>query len=166
MHECILCAIVECRMMYWSDWGSVAVIEKASMDGANRTVLHNTSLKFPNALTLDISTQTLYWADARLDTVEKSNVDGTSRQLVIQGGISHPFHMIIWRDELLISDWGSFIVRVNLTSEETLPLSDKGFCNLPNEFRIVSQHIQPASKFLKTSFMMIRLLEVHGGISC
>ena len=73
----------------------MSVIEKASMDGANRTILHNTRLMLPNALTLDISTQTLYWADARLDVVEKSNVDGTNRQLVIQEGISHPFHITI-----------------------------------------------------------------------
>ena len=47
------------RYMYWSDWGIPATIERASMDGTNRTVLHNTGLQWPNALTIDYDNQTL-----------------------------------------------------------------------------------------------------------
>ena len=54
------------RMMYWTCWGDEARIERAVMDGSDRSVIHNTSLVWPNAITLDIATQTLYWADAML----------------------------------------------------------------------------------------------------
>ena len=33
----------------------------------------------PNALALDHQAQKLYWSDARLDKVERCNLDGTGR---------------------------------------------------------------------------------------
>ena len=67
--------------MYWTDWGNPAKIERASMDGQNRTVLHNTLLTWPNGITIDYSAQKLYWVDAFLDKIEYSGVDGTGRQV-------------------------------------------------------------------------------------
>ena len=97
--------------MYFTDWGAVGRIEKASMDGTNRTVIHNTSLVWPNALTLDIPTQTLYWADASLDKIEKSNVDGTNRVVLAQTGVSHPFAMVLRDGTLYFSDWSDNTIR-------------------------------------------------------
>ena len=67
--------------MYWTDWGSTAKIEKASMDGQNRVVLHDTLLTWPNGITIDYAAQRLYWTDASLDKIEYSGVDGTGRQV-------------------------------------------------------------------------------------
>jgi sugar lactone lactonase YvrE len=97
--------------MYFSDWGTVGRIEKATLTGANRTVIHNTSLVWPNALTLDIPTQTLYWADASLDKVEKSNVDGTNRVLLAQLGVVHPFSIVIENNTLYFTDWSDNTIR-------------------------------------------------------
>ena len=72
------------RMMYWSYHGTLARIEKASMDGANRAVIHSSNLMRPLALTLDTSTQTLYWADGSLSKIETSGVDGSNRRVIIQ----------------------------------------------------------------------------------
>ena len=41
------------RYLYWSDWGEIAKIEQAHMDGTNRLVMVNTSLVWPNGLALD-----------------------------------------------------------------------------------------------------------------
>ena len=49
------------------------------MDGTISTVLHNTSLEWPNTLTLDIDNQTLYWIDGILDQIETSTADGWGR---------------------------------------------------------------------------------------
>jgi sugar lactone lactonase YvrE len=99
------------RTMYFSDWGTVGRIEKATLTGANRTVIHNTSLVWPNALTLDIPTQTLYWADASLDKVEKSNVDGTNRVLLAQRGVVHPFGIVFVNNTLYFTDWSDNTIR-------------------------------------------------------
>lgn len=52
--------------MYWTDWGSSAKIERATLGGNFRTEIVNTSLVWPNGLTLDYEDQRLYWADASL----------------------------------------------------------------------------------------------------
>ena len=76
-------------MMYWSDWGTLARIERASIDGSNIQVIHNTNLVCPNALTKDYVSQTLYWADANLGKIERSRVDGRNRILLTCTGIGH-----------------------------------------------------------------------------
>ena len=43
--------------MFWTDWGKKARIERADMDGGNRTVILNEGLTWPNGLTIDITTQ-------------------------------------------------------------------------------------------------------------
>ena len=67
-----------CRLMYWSDTGTNKRIERASMDGSDRRVLHNTGLTSPNAITIDYQTQRIYWLDAP-SHIEYSNSDGTGR---------------------------------------------------------------------------------------
>ena len=69
--------------MYWTDWGTIPKIEKASMDGSNRSVIHSTNLIWPNALTLDYVSQVLYWADASLNKIESSYVDGSNRRVIV-----------------------------------------------------------------------------------
>ena len=39
--------------MYWTDWGRWPRIEKACLDGSNRTVLIDSQIKWPNGLTID-----------------------------------------------------------------------------------------------------------------
>lgn len=99
--------------MYFSDWGSIGRIEK----GANRTIIHSTNLVSPNALTLDIPTQTLYWADATLDKVERSNVDGTDRVLLAQHGVVHPFGIVFANNTLYFTEWSDNTIRRVSASE-------------------------------------------------
>lgn len=54
------------RYMYWTDWGTNAKIERATLGGNFRTEIVNSSLVWPNGLTLDYEEQRLYWADASL----------------------------------------------------------------------------------------------------
>lgn len=67
------------RFMYWTDWGEVPKIERAGMDGSNRFVIINTEIYWPNGLTLDYEERKLYWADAKLNFIHKSDLDGTNR---------------------------------------------------------------------------------------
>ena len=100
--------------MYWSDWGAVATIERASMDGQAKQILHNSQLVYPNGLTLDYQHQVLYWIDASLDKIESSNVDGTNRTLIANFALSspnyHPFSMTFFNNILYWSDWGTDMI--------------------------------------------------------
>lgn len=66
--KCISTFLFLCvlRYMYWTDWGTSAKIERATLGGNFRTEIVNTSLVWPNGLTLDYDDQRLYWADASL----------------------------------------------------------------------------------------------------
>lgn len=92
--------------MYWTDWGSPAKIERASMDGMGRTVLHNTQLVWPNGITIDYEAQKIYWIDANLDRIEYSNVNGTGRR-VLRSTTLHPFSITLEGDLLFWTDWSS-----------------------------------------------------------
>ena len=100
--------------MYWSDWGGVRKIERASMDGQARQILHNSRLVWPNGLTLDYQNQVLYWIDASLDKIESSNVDGTNRTLIANFALSspnyHPLSMTFFNNILYWSDWGTDMI--------------------------------------------------------
>ena len=97
--------------MYWSDWGDVPKIERASMDGQARQILHSSQLVRPNGLTLDYQNQVLYWIDAILDKIESSNVNGTNRQLIMTLVSSspnyYPFSISYFNNILYWSDWGT-----------------------------------------------------------
>ena len=58
------------RYLFWSDWGFTPSIGRAGMDGSMRTVIINTRLGWPNALTVDYDTNRLWWGDAHLDYIE------------------------------------------------------------------------------------------------
>ncbi|KAL0612520.1 Low-density lipoprotein receptor-related protein 6 [Plecturocebus cupreus] len=65
--------------MYWTDWGEVPKIERAGMDGSSRFIIVNSEIYWPNGLTVDYEERKLYWADAKLNFIHKSNLDGTNR---------------------------------------------------------------------------------------
>ncbi|KAI9538352.1 Low-density lipoprotein receptor- protein 1B [Dissostichus eleginoides] len=97
--------------MYWTDWeedevnDSIGRIEKAWMDGSNRRIFVTSNMLWPNGLTLDHSTSTMYWCDAYYDHIEKINLNGTGRMVVYNGkelnhpfGISHYRNFIFWTE--------------------------------------------------------------------
>ena len=81
------------------------------MDGNISNVLHNTSLEWPNGLTLDMENQTLYWIDARLDQIETSNTNGCGRKVPTKQNISRPFGVSYFRNQLYWSDWSRNSIR-------------------------------------------------------
>jgi len=56
----MLCGCV-CRYLYWTDWGQHAKIERAALDGTERSIVINSSLEWPNGLTIGIVFTCYYW---------------------------------------------------------------------------------------------------------
>ena len=130
--------------MYWTDWGTLAKIERASMDGTSRSVLHRTNLVWPNALTLDYPTQTLYWMDASLDKLESSSVDGSNRRLLSTTRIQHPYGITIYQGVLYWTDWVSdSILSARVTSPGVVSTVLSGLTLNPNGISVVSLDRQP-----------------------
>lgn len=91
--------------MYWTDWGSSPKIETSYMDGTSRRVLFNTNLGWPNGLTIDKVNSKLYWADARFDKIEESDLSGSGRRVIISHSGIHPFGLTVFDGDLYWTDW-------------------------------------------------------------
>jgi len=89
------------RWLYWTDTSTInPKIERASMDGTSRTVLHNTSLIFPSGITLDYTSQTLYWIDAARLRIESSGVDGSNRRTITTVNANNPWGIVYYSGNL------------------------------------------------------------------
>ncbi|XP_028286130.1 low-density lipoprotein receptor-related protein 5 [Parambassis ranga] len=93
------------RYMYWTDWGEEPRIERAGMDGSNRKVIVKEDIYWPNGLTIDLVEQKLYWADAKLSFIHRANLDGSARETVVEGTLTHPFALTLSEDTLYWTDW-------------------------------------------------------------
>lgn len=140
--------------MYWTDWGSSAKIEKASMDGTSRSVLIDTNLGWPNGLTLDYVTQTLYWCDALLDRLEKCGTDGSLRMILPTqpNVLQHPFGITFYMNRLYWSDWQSnavFTAPISNTLNTTTVITNLRLD--PMTLHVVAETRQPYGKILVVS---------------
>ncbi|XP_035811393.2 low-density lipoprotein receptor-related protein 2a isoform X1 [Amphiprion ocellaris] len=96
-----------CRgYMYWTDWGTHAKIERATLGGNFRTEIVNSSLVWPNGLTLDYEEERLYWADASLQKIERSSLMGSNREVIISTAI-YPFAMTMFGQFIYWTDWNT-----------------------------------------------------------
>ncbi|XP_017777455.1 PREDICTED: low-density lipoprotein receptor-related protein 1 [Nicrophorus vespilloides] len=99
--------------MYWSDWGSDVHIGKAGMDGSNPSILldANSSLGWPNALTIAFDTEELFWADAREDYIAVSDFDGKNIRIIAKRiknaelQLHHVFAIAVWENYVYWTDW-------------------------------------------------------------
>ncbi|KAM7407483.1 hypothetical protein PAMA_003284 [Pampus argenteus] len=96
-----------CRgYMYWTDWGTHAKIERATLGGNFRTEIVNGSLVWPNGLTLDYEEERLYWADASLQKIERSSLTGANREVIVSTAI-YPFAMTMFGQFIYWTDWNT-----------------------------------------------------------
>ena len=105
-------------MMYWTDWGANPKIEKAEMDGSGRQSIVTGNIVWPNGLTIDQATNRLYWVDAKLDTIEMTDLNGASREVLLSSADQiHPFGLALYENALYWTDWKKkSILRYDLTS--------------------------------------------------
>ena len=139
--------------MYWTDWGDVAKIERAGMDGQRRTAIIDTDLVWPNGLAIDYTAQKLYWADANLDKIEYSNVDGSQRTVLETGasGLLHPYALTIDGDLLYWTDWQNNSIfathKIHGTSQDgDITLIVKNILVNPNGIEAITADKQPEGK--------------------
>uniref|UniRef100_A0A3Q2DFF2 Low density lipoprotein receptor-related protein 2b n=1 Tax=Cyprinodon variegatus TaxID=28743 RepID=A0A3Q2DFF2_CYPVA len=92
-----------CYYLYWTDWGSPAKIERATLGGNFRTPIINDSLTTPNGLSIDYEERMLYWADAS-DKIERATLTGQNRQVILQG-VKYPFSMTVFKQDIFWTDW-------------------------------------------------------------
>jgi hypothetical protein len=97
------------RYLYWSEWGGQPKISRISMDGKaeTRRVLIDKEIVWPNALTIDYVQEILWWADAKLEKIERSNMDGTNRQVFIERNVGAPYSIAVSTNHVYWSNWNN-----------------------------------------------------------
>ena len=113
--------------MFWTDYGVVAKIETAGMDGGERRTLHFSEISQPNGIAIDYSSGRIYWSDAGMDRLEFSNFDGSDRTIVENAisGLVHPFAVTVADELLFWSDWET--QKIYATHKEHGTLENEGY---------------------------------------
>ena len=140
--------------MYWTDNGNEPKIERASMDGNSRVVIHTTNLTSPYGLALDIGTHTLYWTDYGRNVLESSSVDGTNRKILTSRMLLYPFYLSFYDGNLY---WGDLSYNRLLTIHISSPY-DVTFFGSYNSYdfygiQVISSHLQQEGKKLHQLIM-------------
>ncbi|KAI6192642.1 hypothetical protein M3Y96_01248600 [Aphelenchoides besseyi] len=85
-----------------------STIESFELSGGNRTLLVNTNIESPNGLAVDISARKIYFANGRLDRIERMDEDGKNREIVLNNlfndTLSNLFSLEVYLDRLYFTD--------------------------------------------------------------
>lgn len=96
------------RYMYIANLGSNPHIMRCDMDGKNRMTILASRIGLPVALYLDIDANTLYWADAKVGTVESMELSESSvlnsHRVLVRSGLSHVMSIAIANRTLYWTD--------------------------------------------------------------
>ncbi|CAD6184265.1 unnamed protein product [Caenorhabditis auriculariae] len=157
-------------MMFVTDWSSSAFIAAAAMDGSSFKKIVTERITWPNAITLDIFANKLYWADAFLDVVEMANLDGSGRRTIISdaGSVPHIFGLAVADDNLYWTDWTyRGLLRANKhTGENITVLAQTAL--LPYSLKVFHRSLQPEepSECDRRSCRQLCLLGTNGTAKC
>lgn len=136
------------NFMYWTDWGNPAKIEKAGLNGADRTALITDNIVWPNGITLDLLNQRLYWVDSKLHTLSSIDVQGGGRRTLIidEHHLGHPLGLTVFEERLFWTDVSNnAILSANrVTGEDITPLAEH--LSSPEDIILYHNLKQPAGR--------------------
>ena len=135
--------------MFWTDWGESAKIEKCGMNGDSETrrVIVSTNILWPNALSIDYTVDRIWWADAKLHTIESADIKGQHRQIILSEQIKHPFALTVFHNYMYWTDWDtSAIHKANkFTGEDASLVAENLYA--PMDIHVYHRQRQPIGKF-------------------
>ncbi|XP_035672642.1 prolow-density lipoprotein receptor-related protein 1-like [Branchiostoma floridae] len=133
--------------MYWTDWGNPSKIERARMDGTQRSVIVNIGQgHWPNGLALDAAANRLYWCNGATGAIWTSGVTGSNpspTQLFTQsaGDVNaHLFGIAVDETHLYWTAW-------NIPGVHRISKSLTGYVrlNLPHFQKLYDIHVRTDS---------------------
>ncbi|XP_016411830.1 low-density lipoprotein receptor-related protein 2-like [Sinocyclocheilus rhinocerous] len=91
-------------VMFWSEIGGQAQIERSGMDGSDRKVVVSRGLNRPVSVTVDILTDRLYWTEEKLRCIGSSSLDGENIRLLQLSEMPSLFSVAVFNDMVYWSD--------------------------------------------------------------
>ncbi|XP_077129136.1 low-density lipoprotein receptor-related protein 1B isoform X2 [Ranitomeya variabilis] len=115
--------------LFFTDYGNVAKVERCDLDGRNRTRIVVSKIEQPIAITLDLVSRLIYWADIYLDTIEVADYEGRNRHVVLHGQeVSQVYGLSLFENYLFTTNLDSSKVlkinRFNNTDIQPLPIPE------------------------------------------
>ncbi|XP_041812193.1 low density lipoprotein receptor a [Chelmon rostratus] len=136
------------NFIYWTDWGHPAKIEKAGLNGGDRTALVTDSIVWPNGITLDLLNQRLYWVDSKLHTLSSIDVQGGGRRTLIidEHKLAHPLGLTVFEERVFWTDVSNnAILSANrLTGGDVTPVAEH--LSSPEDIILYHNLKQPAGR--------------------
>lgn len=91
--------------MFWCIWESPPKIEVAALDGSQRRDFLNSSLQLVHDLAIDFEEDKLYWTDARAHIIERINLDGSTREVIVGDyKLEKPLSLTVFGDNVYWTD--------------------------------------------------------------
>ena len=104
-------------------------IERMGMDGVGRqVVVSNKDVTWPNGLTIDYTSDRIFWVDGKRNYIGSSDLDG-SKMVVVATNIQHPFGLTVFEDFVYWTNYrGRKVFRANkFTGEDKFEFQDGFF---------------------------------------
>jgi len=142
------------RLLYWTDWGDPAKIERASMDGSERRVLiSGNHIEWPVDLAIDYTTRKLYWIDAKLKVIKHCDMDGSNVREVVNQGIVEPSGITVFEDHMYWIDKKTIKKANKLTGKNVTVLVNEAFS--PLDLHIYHPQRQPTGTQNRRTFFKL-----------
>ncbi|XP_050531521.1 low-density lipoprotein receptor-related protein 4-like isoform X2 [Daktulosphaira vitifoliae] len=120
-------AIPTKRMIIWIDYEENPVLQIMDMDGTNRRILVKDNIITPSGIAVDLSSDTVYWADISLRAIFCISLNGNNRRTVIKRKLSDPSGLAIVDQHLYWVDWYTKSIQsANKETGEDLKIIRKG----------------------------------------
>ncbi|XP_035214506.1 vitellogenin receptor-like [Stegodyphus dumicola] len=105
--------------MFWcvgirrQKWSS-GIIERAEMDGSNRTAIISENIFNPLSLTVDFIPKLIYWFDSKYNILECTDFHGQSRKVILISHAYSPLTFTIFEDYVFFADYNTdSLIRCN-----------------------------------------------------
>ena len=83
--------------MYWSDWEKPTRIERATLDGKDRTTLLS-NMGRANGLTIDFNENRIYWTDVDNNKIVSADMDGGNIRVLVSEMLPQPYSLTQYDD--------------------------------------------------------------------
>ena len=93
--------------IFFTEWGTGRPsLERAKMDGTQRTELVNKDIVYPYGVTLDRPNRHVYWVDTYLDYIERCGYNGEARRTIVRGQAAQNLYgLASFQNQLFTSSW-------------------------------------------------------------
>ncbi|XP_064103032.1 low-density lipoprotein receptor-like [Macrobrachium nipponense] len=137
--------------IFWTDWGSDPKIERAGLDGAGRLpIVREPHVFWPNGITMDHSSNHIYWCDGKLNTISRANLDGSHVEVILfsPSFLRLPYSITVFEDRLYWTDWSQLALYSadKFTGEDVKSISAGHLLESPKVVHVYHEHRQPSGE--------------------